>query len=172
MFFTTFRNPYKRLVSAYKDKAINNNGEYCKQFHNPCSWYTPESKSILTFSEFVNCIITKATNSNTTLSSRAAGISLDHHWAPQALLSLPCSTNYTMIGRHENFNDDVRAAKNILHLNGTVTHENETPKSQSQTLDYWYKQLDTNTIDKLVELYSLDFSLFGYDKTLPTTRNS
>ena len=48
-----YRNPYDRLVSAYKDKALRNDpgiGIYTKHYKSPCKWQTDQSP-LLTFNQ-------------------------------------------------------------------------------------------------------------------------
>ena len=177
--FTFFRNPYERLVSAYINKALQKNGTYVKQFSNPCHWLKIQeqfSKFKLTFSQFIDCLLFNAktdfrkhstTSEQLDLSSRSAGIYLDHHWAPQVHLSKPCTTNYTLIGSHEHFVDDTSAIIKILNFNSTVPKANSSPRSYKKPLSYWYNQLEPAMISDLQELYRLDFQIFGYNSTPP-----
>ena len=53
MYALHYRNPYDRLVSAYKDKALRNDpgiGIYTKHYKSPCKWQTDKSP-LLTFSQ-------------------------------------------------------------------------------------------------------------------------
>ena len=115
-------------MSAYINKALQKNGTYVKQFSNPCHWLKIQeqfSKFKLTFSQFIDCLLFNAktdfrkhstTSEQLDLSSRSAGIYLDHHWAPQVHLSKPCTTNYTLIGKQEHFADDISAIIKILNF--------------------------------------------------------
>ena len=176
---TFFRNPYERLVSAYINKALQKSGTYVKQFSHPCHWLKIQeqfSNFKLTFKQFVDCILFNAkaefkkhskTPKQLDLSSRDAGIYLDHHWAPQVQLSNACTTNYTLIGSHEHFFDDTSAVIKILKFNSTVPKANSSPKSYKKPLSYWYNQLEPAMISDLQELYRLDFQIFGYNSTPP-----
>ena len=165
--FSCFRNPYERLFSAYIDKALQRKGLYVKQFNNPCHWLNTRKHFLrfkLAFEQFVDGLWSKAKmgfqkhSSNTEyldLSSRSAGIYLDHHQAPQVQLSKPCTTSYTLIGSHEHFFDGTSAIIKILKFNLTVK-ANSSLKS--------YKII---MISDLKELYRLDFKIFGYNSTPP-----
>ena len=168
-------------MSAYINKALQADGIYVRLFHLPCRWVTtaePFNNFTLTFKQFVQCLLYNARSnyynareSNLTkpldLSSREAGIRLDQHWAPQVYLSRPCDTNYTLIGHHEHFVEDLSATINILKYNVTVKKVNSSPDSLKKSLSYWYRQLDMSMISDLQALYKLDFKVFGFNSTPP-----
>lgn len=177
--FWFHRNPYERLVSAYKDKALKRDGLYCKLWNNPCQWYNMDSTGILSFKQFVNCIVSKAQHVQDRLDSlgslqevglwrREAGMSLDHHWAPQVHLSVPCHSYYTLISKHEYFELDtvsVLHAFNMTVSDNHLPHHNQSPGVTS--LKQWYSQIDRKTMEDIRDLYKLDFELFGYDSMPP-----
>lgn len=165
-----FRNPYERLVSGYKNKVLEKNGLYIKTYNKPCPWLTLDPKynqTSLTFSQFVSCILETARGQSADLSSRKAGILLDHHWAPQVHLSLPCTAMYTHIGTYDHFADDANEMIRIHKFNATLKRINQTPKSLSRSLESWYKQLSVEQLVGLQQLYKYDFELFGYDPSPP-----
>ena len=87
------------------------------------------------------------------------------HWVPQAHLSLPCTTNYTFIGKYNNFQKDAEFVINYLKLNATIPVTNQSER-KGTTSDY-YRQLSPTQLKGLQELYTLDFELFGFNKTIP-----
>ena len=152
-------------MSAYTDKALRNNGLYLKTYNNPCDWFNTAYNTTLTFPQFVDCIIEKAERHSSLMSSRHSGIYLDHHWAPQSHLSLPCRANYTFIGKQDHFQDNTRFMVERLKLNVTLTRENSSSRLE-KSLEFWYRQLTSKAKRKLQALYKYDFLLFGFDQHL------
>ncbi|KAF6019563.1 CHST9 [Bugula neritina] len=53
------RNPYERLVSAYSDKVLKNQGNYVRVMKSPCRVTNQPPALALTFQQFVQCIVQK-----------------------------------------------------------------------------------------------------------------
>ena len=129
--FLIARNPYERLISAYRDKIV---GAYRNSFHDkmrkdivvkyrhisPSSYRHGES--IPTFKEFVSYI----------LDEFHSGRELDMHWAPVYSFCNPCQVNLTHIIMFETFDRDtmeiVEKAKlnHFLPANGKLQNKNKS----------------------------------------------
>ncbi|XP_067948774.1 carbohydrate sulfotransferase 11-like [Watersipora subatra] len=159
------RDPYDRLVSAYKNKVLY--GPYYLTYHTPCRW-SKKGMDPPTFPQFVRCILEAAKGTGEkTLSSRRVAQALDIHWKPQYWSSLPCATNYTLIGKFEHLEEDISQTISILHLNASIPHKNASKKAKNETLAYWYNQVPIEDKRALQELYRFDFDIFNFNDTIP-----
>ena len=163
-----YRDPWDRLVSAYLNKAVHAEGYYTKYFHLPCRWFSFRVKRILTFPEFVECILSTAKRHHPNLASRQSGANVDIHWMPQVHLSLPCTTNYTLISKYNNFQKDVKFVVTYLKLNATIPVTNQSERKDNRSLSYYYRKLAAPQLKGLQELYTHDFKLFGFNRTIPS----
>ena len=163
----TCRNPYDRLLSAYKDKVLGEDN-YTYIMKEPCEWLTYNSP-MLTFKQFVTCVVdrvraTALRNRLDNLSGYIASHTLDIHWRPIFHSALPCHVNYTLISDFKNFDDDSQRVLALLHINSSVPHTN--PSSKIGRTD-WYTEIDASLITALQQIYFWDFIIFGYKSTPP-----
>ena len=163
-----YRDPWDRLVSAYLNKAVKGDGYYSKNLHSPCKWFSFKDKRILTFPEFVDCILITAKDHHPNLVSRQSAVYLDIHWMPQVHLSLPCTTNYTLISQYNRFQMDAEFVVKYLKLNATIPVANQSKRKDNTSLSYYYKKLAPAQLKGLQELYTHDFKLFGFNRTIPS----
>lgn len=161
------RNPWDRLVSGYKNKALE--GKFAYIFKRPCEWLK-RGMPPLTFKQFVTCMLDRSKGPGTPLSSSTAALQINEHWMPLYTIAVPCIANYTLIADFEHFNNDTAEALKILNLKATLTHRN--PTKQTKSLSDWYDELDWNMIEDLKELYKYDFQIFGYDPTPPNLNSN
>ncbi|KAF6019561.1 CHST14 [Bugula neritina] len=163
------RDPYDRLVSAYKDKVLRDAGRYVRQFKQPCKSKNRPPAPALTFSQFIQCIIDEAYTYSDNISTFGTGGKMDIHWRPQTLLCNFCESNFNIIGHLEHMNEDLTEALKVLHMNTTLAKKNasSTNKTKDLPLSYWYNQLDQRLRSDLAMLYSHDFRLLGYDPSPP-----
>ena len=103
-----------------------------------------------------------------TLPTKRAADNLDIHWTPQYWTSLPCDSNYTLIGNFDHLEDDIAKTIDILGLNTSIPHKNASKKKKDETLGYWYNQLPEEHRLALQTMYKHDFDIFGFDDTIPT----
>lgn len=132
----------------------------------PCPWWTTKNKKILTFSQFVNCILIKAKKTKFRLDSRKAANVLDMHWMPQVHLSLPCKVEYNLIAKYDKFRESAKYIIQLLKLNSTLPERNVSERGNMTTGDY-IRQLNVTQLKDIQMLYKYDFSLFGFDTVIP-----
>lgn len=158
--FLVARNPYERLVSAFRNKIIGHYGNYSREilarYRNSTALCCP------TFQEFVSYV----------LDEFHAGHYLDMHWAPVYSICNPCQVNLTHIIKFETFDRDSSALlqkTNLSHLlptNGKLRADNvysRGPKSAS-LVDRYLNELTPELLCGIRKLYEIDFDLFQYDK--------
>ncbi|WP_027178983.1 sulfotransferase family protein [Maridesulfovibrio bastinii] len=147
--FTIVRNPYQRLVSAWKNRVrdksclVHNIGYY-RDFRT------------FSFPKFVNYIYKNKFNYS----------NLDQHWRPQHICIYSPVIEYDFIGHLENFNNDFKfildkigGSKNSYEkVNQRV---NSTDKSDLRS--FYTKELQ----DKVYDIYQKDFEMFNYGYEIP-----
>jgi chondroitin 4-sulfotransferase 11 len=88
----------------------------------------------------------------------------DEHWMPITRLCSPCSVNYDLVVKLENFSSEIRkplehAGINVSNLGWA--HKTGTAANKKMILSY-FKKLTLPDVKKLYAKYKLDFQLFGY----------
>ena len=170
------RNPYERLVSAYRDKIF---GALPNSFHDkmgrkivmkyrniyipPKNYRTRRRQRVIpTFKEFVNYVVDEFDTGN----------ELDMHWTPVYSFCNPCQVNLTHLIKFETLNRDTKALLQKSHLshllppNGKLKKQNVSKGSQDSAslVDKYLNELTPELLDRLHKLYEIDFDLFGYGK--------
>jgi len=110
-------------------------------------------ESQVTFREFVQHIIDPQTRRT-----------LERHWQPIYELCQPCRIHYDFIGHHETLADDSRY---VLSRLANLSDDLQFPQpkavhNSSSRLTDVFAQLTQDEVDRLEEVYRLDFLLFGY----------
>ena len=104
--FVFVRNPYTRLVSAYKSK-LNPGGTYYHELYGKqiVQDFRPNASSDslrlgndVMFPEFIAYVVRLYNNK----------IGMGEHWKPQYKLCHPCLIPYNFIGKFENIREDIK----------------------------------------------------------------
>ncbi|XP_069063786.1 carbohydrate sulfotransferase 9-like [Pleurodeles waltl] len=152
------RQPFERLVSAYRDKFHRNRTDdyYIKSiagFIKSKFRKSNESEGPLTFIEFVRFILQEPPKHS------------DIHWRPMSLLCDPCNIRYDIIGKFENLKQDsnhvlmdIGAPKDFYYPH-IREHATDTGEEASKS---YFRNLSSDHLQGLVSRYYLDFKLFGY----------
>ena len=147
--FSFVRNPYKRLLSGYKDKILGmGNPGKSNSFLKRINWHSSKPPS---FDEFIEAICAQEEDA------------MDWHWMPQSRLLMTDIIHYGFIGKLENFKADMNTV--LLKLN--VERDkidallsvslNKTKGSEKQVAI-------SDKAAKMIYLkYKKDFDGFGYD---------
>ena len=173
------RHPFDRLRSAYDDKLskpnvlnvdtldetkvqIINSFLREKQILPDNSTFDP-AKDILTFSQFVELVA----------NYYHVGFQ-NAHWRPMTESCNLCNVSYDFILRVETLDSDMEKVysyfKTVSAFNETqiISHENMTKQKQStltqklSKMKTRYLEIDENIINNLLNLYQIDFDVFGY----------
>ncbi|PSN45929.1 hypothetical protein C0J52_20206 [Blattella germanica] len=180
------RHPFERLLSAYRDKLENTNvgaehgtAHFYKKFGSKIVrkfrsggnntrtqsllkpgqyvWdpQNPEPAGIEpTFKEFVMYLLHVDIVDHS-----------DDHWIPYYLYCTPCLLNYDIIGKVETMLRDQVYVIKVLGLQGVIRprwrHKTYHHKGNDISRMY-FSQLSKDEVQKLYELYKLDFELFDY----------
>ncbi|GAB0092258.1 Carbohydrate sulfotransferase [Sergentomyia squamirostris] len=168
--FLIVREPFERLLSAYRNKIEGFRNKYYKMLAEQIvKKYRKASKSKdstgPTFKEFLTYLI----------HHYKSGSRFDEHWSPVFSFCTPCSINYTLIAKVETFQRDTeyiirQAGLESLLLNKLPNKKvraisNRSTSDTSHLIPKYFSQIDAQTLDQLLEIYEPDFELFGYNYT-------
>ena len=168
--FTFVREPFERILSAYKDKFVHTRPEYRKtlEFHGReiLKNFRPDaSKSALeklddiTFREFIEYLVTKGSNK----SSRV----MDWHWDNYVNIYGMCAVSYHFIGHYETFDQDLADFTEAVGLSPEDAKRFDAyAKNKSDTASSmlsYYSQIPIEWIDILGQLFRANFEMFNYD---------
>lgn len=144
--FTFVRNPYTRLLSAYrflKQGGFNSKDKL---------WAEQHLSDFNTFGEFVEGWLTDISV-------------MDYiHFRPQC--TFVCDRAFVpevdFIGRFENIDEDFREICKRLNISRELKKHNQS----RNTNEYWRTAYSEETRAKVYELYRKDFEIFGYSSEL------
>ncbi|KAF4521883.1 hypothetical protein B566_EDAN008396 [Ephemera danica] len=165
MSFMIVRDPFERLVSAYRNKieAFRHKfyrkmaREMIAKYRKAGSRY--EGLKGPSFSEFVMHVVDTADKP-------------DEHWAPYYQFCTPCHVNFTVIAQVETLTRDqeyvIRHAGLADELSlGRRGHREALNKARgaptSELLEKYFRQLSREQLLALYRIYRIDFDMFGYD---------
>ncbi|XP_047741527.1 carbohydrate sulfotransferase 11 isoform X2 [Hyalella azteca] len=104
-----------------------------------------------TFTEFIKYVVSKPAD--------------DEHWTPYHQHCAPCSIDYNFILRFENIEEEGNFFRIFLDSPNSLpikfTDAIDTPFSLAEVCSY-FSQLDKELLSRVVEVYRIDFHLFGY----------
>ena len=169
--FLIARNPYERLISAYRDKII---GAWRDSWHDKMSktivvkyrHIPPQSYlfgvTVPTFKEFISYIIDEY----------RSGKAPDMHWAPVFSFCNPCQVKLTHIIKFETFDRDTAGLLDILDLKHLLpstgkldlNKSKDSNHSSSAFVEKYLQELTPDQLKSLQEIYGADFEILGYDK--------
>ena len=167
--FTFVREPFERILSAYKDKFVYPRfPRPMLQLHGTAILRTARpnaSQSALdklddiTFREFIEYLVTKGSNKSTPV--------MDWHWDNYVNICGMCAVNYDFIGHYETFDQDLADFKEAAGLSlqqarRFYAQANNKSSTASSMLSY-YSEIPKQWIDILGWLYRANFEMFGYN---------
>ncbi|XP_071545315.1 carbohydrate sulfotransferase 11-like [Panulirus ornatus] len=160
--FIIVRDPFQRLLSAYRDKLEPKNQSYYRSLKCQIKEKHGHRKSPHdcqpTFSEFVNHVIDED----------AQGMQPNEHWAPYYRFCSPCQVEFDFILHFESLSvDEAVLLENVSGLAEVVKpqtlHSSHTDYARV-TAEY-FSQLTSRQLDGLLKIYLKDFRIFGYSET-------
>uniref|UniRef100_A0A3B4C9U2 Carbohydrate sulfotransferase n=2 Tax=Pygocentrus nattereri TaxID=42514 RepID=A0A3B4C9U2_PYGNA len=165
--FMFIREPFIRLISAYRDKFQKENQPFYKQYgipilkrfgkipNPPASVKEALAAGIApSFSNFIQYLLSLPADSYELL---------DEHWRQTAHLCHPCQIHYDFIGKMETMEEDAAHLLRMLRVDNIV----QFPKIKSSTTDEnwiktWFPTITADSRRKLFKLFETDYKLFGY----------
>lgn len=168
--FLFVRHPLERLLSAFRDKFIKRN-KFTVRFHHKYGRHivqkfrrNPSNRSMktgsdVTFPEFIKYIGHIGDS----------GFSFNPHWEPYHIRCDPCRIRYDFIGKMETMESDIRQVFNtILKLPSTYRFPNARHGHTGGAITRkYYKSISKQDLKRVIKVYTKDFDLFQYSKTIP-----
>ncbi|KAI4883984.1 hypothetical protein NFI96_003365 [Prochilodus magdalenae] len=167
--FLFVRDPFVRLISAYRDKFEHENEDFYKKFAvimlKKYGNYSDPPASVVdafaagirpTFLNFIRYVLDPNTEKE---------MPFNEHWRQIYRLCHPCQINYDFVGKLETLNEDAEHLLRILRVDNVVefppSYPNRTVSSWEQD---WFASIPYESRRELYKLYEADFRLFGYSK--------
>ncbi|CAJ1053975.1 LOW QUALITY PROTEIN: carbohydrate sulfotransferase 12-like [Xyrichtys novacula] len=168
--FLFVRDPFVRLISAFRNKFGRPNEDFYKQFgsvmlrrYGNVSGGLPETAAEAfaagikpTFQQFVTYLLDPETEKESIF---------NEHWRQVYRLCHPCQVKYDFIGRLETLETDAEHLLKLLEVDHLLHFpsgaRNRTAASWERD---WFREIPTSMRRELYKLYQPDFELFGYPK--------
>ncbi|XP_042338679.1 carbohydrate sulfotransferase 8-like, partial [Plectropomus leopardus] len=161
------REPFERLVSAFRDKFESPNSYYHPVFGRPIiSRYRPNatradlrSGAGVTFREFVQYLL-----------DVRRPVGMDIHWEPVSQLCSPCLLHYDFIGNFESLEEDANFLLRSVAAPANLTFpdfKDRNPRAErtsSRITQSYFSQLNASERQKAFDFYYMDYLMFGYPK--------
>ncbi|KAK9503282.1 hypothetical protein O3M35_011884 [Rhynocoris fuscipes] len=161
--FIIVREPLERLLSIYLSIKTSmkdiNHSELINNIKEHIYGNRRKSLNDLTFKQFVNYVIESDINGKP--------------WTPLYKCCAPCLVNFTAIAKMETLLEDqeyIIKRSGIDDILNTAKVKlqylaHRKVEHTSDYLDLYYSQLDFNLLNKLLEIYSIDYEMFKYNAT-------
>ena len=165
--FMFVRNPFDRLLSAYRDKFTRDltwsvffQRKYGRAIINMmrpnASEEVKANGTDVTFTEFIKYII----------ASNQANRLLNVHWTPYHRLCQPCQIKYDFVGKFETLEADANWV--ISKVSGKkcpfrFPSENLSPRMSIKSVMRYYRDLGANVMSDLYDMFQSDFDMFSYE---------
>ena len=154
--FLFVREPFERLLSAYRSKFEAENEFYRKtfgreiiqRFRKNATQHAKNFGDDVTFLEFVKYIV--------------FGGNFDEHWRPYDQLCHVCSVGYNFIGHLETIEEDALFLVKEARVDNHVIFKSRRRSHTSSELLKYYSKIPVRYIQRLGHIYYKDFKVFGY----------
>ena len=167
--FIIARHPLERLVSGYRDTIANVDYVDLDDLRRSIvakyrGVILPKNQTIVgenlpTFKEFVMFVIDEMEMDR----------ELDMHWAPVYTFCNPCQVSFTIIAKFETLERDfgflIKSARIGDLVNSTVVKNGaKDGRKSSEIASSYIKTLGKEVYERIVDIYAVDFDIFGYKK--------
>ncbi|XP_063598767.1 carbohydrate sulfotransferase 11-like [Penaeus indicus] len=160
--FLIVRDPFERLLSAYRDKIESTKQKYYRALRCQIQQKATPAKTTRdcqpSFPEFVDYL----------LAERAKGSAPNEHWAPYYSFCSPCQLPFDYVLRFESLpEEEAFLVAKVPGLSAVV----KPHKVHSSHTDYsavtrqYFSQLSALKLARLYDIYRNDFIIFGYNAT-------
>ncbi|XP_064170670.1 carbohydrate sulfotransferase 12-like [Anguilla rostrata] len=167
--FLFVRDPFVRLISAFRNKLEKANEDFYRRFStvmlkrygnysNPPASVVDAFRSGIrpSFSHFIQYLLDPKTQKEKPF---------NEHWKQVYRLCHPCQINYDFIGKLETVDEDAEHLLRTLQVDNIIHfppgYRNRTTSSWQRD---WFSNIPYESTRKLYKLYEPDFKLFGYSK--------
>ena len=159
--FIFVREPFERLLSAYKDKFIkgdeyilNKYGREIVGLRQDAKWDARTRIANITFGEFVNYLIYLQKKQGR----------FNEHWRTYEALCRPCIVNYHFIGHYETMAEDARYLLKRAGVEHLVNFPSFHTTDTAHELLAYYSQIPQRDLVEIQKIYQRDFNMFGYER--------
>ncbi|XP_013401785.1 carbohydrate sulfotransferase 11 [Lingula anatina] len=171
------RHPFERLVSYYRMMFHFTSFEsddvsgiswhlfnrVRRLFHRPM---IPRDRSknltqLFPFRDFIQFVIDHA--KNTKDGSWKVDGYVDTHWLPISEQCFPCQVRYDIIGKLENFDEDLDQVAKHIGIRQKILYPSSMKRKTYGHVKEAFKTLSPQQITELKRIYSRDFKLFNYE---------
>lgn len=167
--FLFVRDPFVRLISAYRNKFEMRNEDFYRRFaqvmlRRYARQPTPPASAdeafavgvTPTFAHFVQYLLDPDTERE---------LPFNEHWRQVYRLCHPCQIDYDFVGHLETAEEDAEHLLRQLRVDNVVEFptSNRNLTASSWEAD-WFGAVPVEARRKLYKLYEPDFRLFGYDR--------
>ncbi|XP_077396232.1 carbohydrate sulfotransferase 12-like [Festucalex cinctus] len=167
--FLFVRDPFVRLISAFRDKFAGNNEVFYKAYGKfmlrryanqptpPDTLKEAFAKGVQpSFLNFIQYLLDPQTEKVHPFND---------HWRQMHRLCHPCQIQYDFVGHLETAEEDAEHLLRLLRVDNVV----EFPKSHRNVtsadwISDWFSTVPLEMRRELYKLYEADFRLFGYDR--------
>ncbi|XP_071178637.1 carbohydrate sulfotransferase 11-like isoform X1 [Mytilus edulis] len=159
------REPFERLLSAYRNKFTEKSPYFHKRFgrkiirryrNNPKQEDIELGKNAK-FDEFVRYITDPVTIETE---------GLNEHWDLYSSLCQPCLINYDFVGKYETLDDDIDYIMHDLGIDTFIQFPKRgaayKKKRTKDTFEQFYSNISKLDLGKLWKTYRQDYKLFSY----------
>ncbi|XP_026166700.1 carbohydrate sulfotransferase 8-like [Mastacembelus armatus] len=161
------REPFERLVSAFRDKFESPNSYYHPVFGRPIiSRYRANATRTalrtgtgVTFREFVQYLL-----------DVRRPVGMDIHWEPVSQLCNPCLLRYNFIGKFESLEKEANFLLQSIGAPRNLTFpdfKDRNPlaeRTSSQITQRYFSQLNSTERQKAYDFYYMDYLMFNYPR--------
>jgi chondroitin 4-sulfotransferase 11 len=160
--FMIVRDPFERLVSAYRNKFQNNSTYYftnilkkriIRRDRKNKKLVKAGDDDDVTFTEFVRYLIDTPHEQ------------LNAHWKLYEDICSPCNVKYNFIGSIDTLERDLAYVMRKIHANETKYHVKQSSSALAITkaaTASFFKKVPKEYFDQLLAVRKTDFELFGY----------
>ncbi|XP_065776636.1 carbohydrate sulfotransferase 8 [Muntiacus reevesi] len=161
------REPFERLVSAFRDKFEHPNSYYhpvfgkaiLARYRANASREALRTGSGVRFPEFVQYLLDV---------HRPVG--MDIHWDHVSRLCSPCLIDYDFVGKFESMEDDANFFLSLIHAPRNLTfprfkdRHSEEARTTARITHQYFAQLSTLQRQRAYDFYYMDYLMFNYSK--------
>lgn len=164
--FLFVREPFERLLSAYRDKFTSKTRvykKYAKKIKRSvrarlgANATTLAEGGDISFQEFISYLINVHTK----------GSRLNEHWNHYDNLCHPCEINFNFIGHYETLKEDAPFALHEAGVDQLVSFPPIRYTSTKDNLERYYSEVPQEDALRLQKLYQRDLEMFGYKDKQP-----
>ncbi|KAJ3600519.1 hypothetical protein NHX12_031500 [Muraenolepis orangiensis] len=167
--FLFVRDPFVRLISAFRNKFLEANDNFYKRFAQPMlqrygNQPTPPASAseafaagiYPSFSQFVQYLLDSETEKHAPF---------NEHWRQAYRLCHPCQIQYDFVGHLETQDEDAEHLLRQLRVDNIVEFPASLKNlSASLSVADWFSMVPLEARRQLYKLYEPDFRLFGYER--------